>query len=257
MIEALTTYTNENVGTVKFTSQRSFNNWFLFTVKHSKALNIKSIKIKYEQIEPGDVVEVIKGGDVLNYHPNRYWQIGEKMIVNEIIVSAVGATLLFDFVGHGINIKDVKLIQKKSIPKKENMKTENNLVPFNYDEAVKNPEMVRYANGEKPVRVIFVPEANGRGKIITIPGKGDIECHCVDGQVLSNGEFVSPSFDLRLEVQEMIVCLFKNSNGNPFCTEIFSSVEKAKDHPDRLEKLDKLNCQFQGFYKLVKVEEGK
>ena len=62
------------------------------------------------------------------------------------------------------------------------MQTE--LLPFNLEEALKNPERVVYRNGEKPLEWHWFDKAFSNFSVYSIKQNGMIEDHLIDGSVI-------------------------------------------------------------------------
>ena len=62
------------------------------------------------------------------------------------------------------------------------MNTELNLLPFNLEEALKNPERVVYRNGEKPLEWHWFEKADQSGLCVcSYDLSNDINTHFIDG----------------------------------------------------------------------------
>lgn len=106
------------------------------------------------------------------------------------------------------------------------MNTET-LMPFNLEEALKNPERVVYGNGKKPLEWHFIKSATPNCKIVTVDSSRDILTHSELGRFSVRG--VDSSFDLFLAFvteKRYWLNIYEGVN-EPFVSKAFKSEQDA------------------------------
>jgi hypothetical protein len=131
---------------------------------------------------------------------------------------------------HGINGYESVKIHKGNTeqPIKTNMKTEN-LLPFDLEEAKKEPSRVRYVDGDKPDQIVFLDN----GTICSVFG-GVASIYC----------FREFNCAFRLTPKRMFVNLYESIHRPT----VHECLKQAKDE-------GKKTCTYLGTYELIPVDK--
>lgn len=108
------------------------------------------------------------------------------------------------------------------------MNTELNLLPFNLEEALKNPERVVYRNGEKPLEWHWFKSADqSKDCIVNLDKDLDINTNKING---SFGELMGSRYDLMLlplPEKRYWVNVFKHFGGELHLSRVLYSENDA------------------------------
>ena len=112
--------------------------------------------------------------------------------------------------------------------------------PFNIEEAKKNPKLVVYRDGIKPVEVLFLEKADISANIITVKPSGGIFTHYKSGSFHAEKESHLDLFLIEQPEEQLFIII---DNKNQWDGTFYTDLKLA----------ERMELPFDTIYKLTKI----